>query len=240
MGILIDIPSQTLDCTKGFLGVIIPCAIVLLLIHAFVEIPRPVFRKVLHTVAFGSSAFMVRIAASWPAAALTSVLFAVVVYPLLAIAERIPGYDELLTQKKPGEVKKSLLLLFLGEAVVIAIGWGVTSCQAIAVAAILMWGVGDAAAALVGIYLGEHVIPWSISDGKKTFEGTGAMLVCALILGFASLILLTDASLAKVALVIVPSAIICAASELVSKDGNDTVLVPLATVISLSLLWIIL
>lgn len=240
MGTTTDILSQTLACTKGFLSLIIPCAIVLLIIHAVVAIPRPVFRKVLHTVAFGSSAFMVRIAGSWPAAALTSVLFAVVVYPLLAIAERIPGYDELLTQKKPGEVKKSLLLLFIGEAVVIAIGWGATGCQAIAIAAILMWGVGDAAAALVGIYLGKHVIPWSISDGKKTFEGTGAMLVCALILGFASLLCFTDAPFLKVALTIIPSTAICAASELVSKDGNDTVLVPLATVISLSVLWMVL
>lgn len=227
---------DTLACSFRFLALILPCAAVLLAIRLLCPVPRPIFRKMLHVIAFGSSAFLVAEAASWQAASLTMVLFAAVVYPLLAMGERIPGFDSLLTQKKPGEIKRSLVLLFVGEAAVVALGWGLLGERAVAVAAILMWGVGDAAAALVGIYFGTHVVHLSIGDGKKTWEGTGAMFAAAFACGMLVLVLFEGLPVAKALCVVVPAAAISAVTELASKDGNDTIWVPLATVAALALL----
>lgn len=45
-------------------------------------------------------------------AALTSVIIAVLVYPLLSLFENESWYGKLFVQKSPGEVKRSLLMVF--------------------------------------------------------------------------------------------------------------------------------
>ena len=236
----IELVMETLACTGRFLAVILPAAAVLMGVYVLFKVPRPIFRKLLHVVAFGSSAWIVIEAASWQAASLTMVLFAIAVYPILAIAEdTVPVYNDVFVQKRPGEIKRSLVLLFVGEAVVVAIGWGLFGRRAGAAASILMWGVGDAAA-LVGIYLGRHVVRWRIADGKKTWEGTCAMLVFALACGFGVFVLAGGFALPTIAAAVLPTAAVSAVTELASKDGNDTVWVPLATVMSLSLLLVAL
>ena len=230
----IPLARDTILCSLRFLALIAPCAIMLIALYFLVRIPKPIFRKLLHAIAFGSSAFLVAEAASWQAASLSMALFAVVVYPILAVAEKdVPVYDDLFVQKRPGEIKRSLMLLFLGEAVVVALGWGLGGQRMIAVAAILMWGEGDAAAALVGIYFGRHVVRWKHADGKKTWEGTGAMFATALVCGIAVMVLFGSASLGRALAFAAPAATVAAVTELASKDGNDTVWVPLATVVTL-------
>ena len=237
----IPLVRDTILCSLRFLALIIPWAIVLILLYLLVKIPKPIFRKLLHAIAFGSSAFLVAEAASWQAASLTMVLFAIVVYPILAIAEKdVAAYDDVFVQKKPGEIKRSLMLLFVGEAVAVALGWGLAGERAIAAAAILMWGIGDAAAALVGIYFGKHVVKLPIADGEKTWEGTCAMFLSALICGFGIFTVLKGVSPALAFSVCVPTAAISALVELASKDGNDTVWVPLATVAALALFHMLL
>jgi dolichol kinase len=97
-----------------------------------------------------------------------------------------------------------------------------------------MWGEGDAAAALVGIYLGKHVVRWGIADGKKTWEGTLAMFATALICGMFVFVALKGMPPLNTLAAIAPTAAVSAIVELASKDGNDTVWVPLATVTMLS------
>ena len=87
---------------------------------------------------------------------------------------------------------------------------------------------------LVGIHLGRHVVRWCIADGKKTWEGTYAMFVTALVCGFLIFTVLEGASPATALVACVPISAIAALVELASKDGNDTVWVPLATVVVLS------
>ena len=231
----IELVRDTFVCSARFLAAIIPAAIVLIVLWLLFKIPRPIFRKMLHVVAFGSSAFLVAEAPTWQSASLSMVLFALAVYPILQIAEHeVPVYGDVFVQKRPGEVKRSLMLLFFGEAVVVAIGWGFAGERAIAAAAILMWGEGDAAAALVGIYLGKHVVRWVIADGKKTWEGTLAMFATALICGMFVFVALKGMPPLNTLAAIAPTAAVSAIVELASKDGNDTVWVPLATVTMLS------
>ena len=228
--------SQTAACFARFLLVIAVCAISLLLVRAIIPIPRPIFRKLLHIIAFGTSAYLVAISASWQAAALAMVLFAAVIYPLLYVLEGSSWYAPLFIEKKPGEIKKSLLLLFLGEAAVVAIGWGLAGERAIAAAAILMWGVGDGFAALVGIYLGRHPLPRAISDGKKTWEGSAAMFLTAMACGAVTLHRMLSLPPITLLAVTLPTAALAAFTELASREGNDTVTVPLVTVTALAVL----
>ncbi|MDE6281326.1 MAG: TSUP family transporter, partial [Oscillospiraceae bacterium] len=166
---------STLRCFGEYLLFIIPAAALLLILHFALDIPRVVFRKLLHLPAFCSAAVIVWRADSWQAASLTLVLFAAIVYPVLCLAQRWEGYDSLLVQKAPGEIKKSLLLLFLCDAALVALCWGAFDLPWAAVAAILMWGSGDGAAALVGHRFGKHHVRLPLADPKKTWEGSAAM-----------------------------------------------------------------
>ena len=56
----------------------------------------------------------------------------------IALASDILG-----VQKTPGEIRKSLLMLFLMFASVITVTWGLFDEPHIAAAAILMWGTGE-------------------------------------------------------------------------------------------------
>lgn len=51
----------------------------------------------------------------------TALLFAAVVYPILCALENRPWFAGLFVQKGPGEVKKSLLLLFVMDAALVAV-----------------------------------------------------------------------------------------------------------------------
>ena len=94
-----------------------------------------------------------------------------------------------------------------------------------------MWGVGDAAAALVGIPFGKHKVKISFLNGKKSWEGSCAMLLAATIIGSSLLSLYCgyDAGLSwKCALAMaLPGTLV----ELVSPSEWDTVTVPVLMLI---------
>ena len=228
--------GQVIDCNIHFLGFIVSGALILIAVFLLFKIPGYIFRKLLHIVAFVSLVVMTINAGTWQAAAITSVVFALVVYPILTLFENTQFYDRLFVQKKKGEVKISLLLLFIMYAVLIAFCWGLLGKPYIAVAAILMWGVGDAAAAIVGIRFGKHKIKWRIADGKKTWEGTAAMFAFALVSGIVGLLCTGEVTLAQSIIYPIIAAPFAALTELVSKGGNDTVTVPVAVTLVMALI----
>ena len=227
-------------CMGRFLAFLVCGIAVLLPIWKFLKVPSYIFRKLLHILAFSALVEMTLSTEEWTVAAITALLFAALTYPVLCVLERYPWYDRLFVQKKPGEVKKSLVLLFGMIAAVIAFAWGVLGDRGIAVAATLMWGTGDAAAAIIGIAFGKHVVAWRFADGKKTWEGTLAMFVTAFIVGCAILTLHTALPFWAVVLIILPASAAAALTELISKGGNDTVTVPLTVTACLSLAFLVL
>ena len=232
----ITIVVQILDCLGKFTMYIIPCVAVLLPIRFFTEVPHFVFRKLLHLIAFSCTTFMIIVAESWQAASLTSCLIAVLLYPFLAILEKESWYNNLFVQKKPGEIKNSLLMLFLMFAVVTAIACGIFSMPYIAATAILMWGTGDAAAALVGIPLGKHKVHLRPADGSKSWEGTAAMFLVSFVCGFVVLFLYCHFPFLKAILPAFTGAIVGAVTELFTPSEYDTVTVPTVILIILLLL----
>ena len=217
---------QVLRCFVFLLMFIIPCLLVLLPIRFLTKVPSFVFRKLLHIVAFTGISLMILWAESWQAAAITSGLLAVILYPILHLAEKQPWFNRLFVQKSPGEIKKSMLLLFVMFTTLIAIAWGIFDQVELAVASILMWGVGDAAAGLVGIPFGKHKVRCRFTDGKKSWEGSFAMLLSSFAVGFLVLTLTQKIGWPRALLSAGIGALIGAATELFSPSEYDTVTVP--------------
>ncbi len=225
--------ESTILCFGKLLVFIVPAAAFLVLLNYTLKIPRPVFRKLLHLVAFSSTAVVVYVADNWQAASLTLAVFAALVYPALCLAQSWKGYDQLFVQKKPGEIKKSLLLLFLSESALVAVCWGFFHLPYIAVTAILMWGTGDGAAALVGHRFGKHHVALPLADPKKTWEGSGAMAGVSAAVGLLCLLLMTEAPWYLCLLSVFLTAVLGAYTELVSRNGDDTVTVPVVNAVTL-------
>ena len=217
---------ETVVCFGKYLLFIIPAALVLIAVKFVLKPSSVLFRKLLHGAAFLSPVVVMLLTESWLAASLSLVLFAAVVYPVLALCERIKGFSELLTEKKAGEIKKSLLLMFITAAVIIALMWGLFGHAYIAAAGILMWGCGDAAAALVGKRFGKHKVAMKFADHEKTWEGSGAMFAVSSVVGVAMLLFTSGMSWYWCIAAAVVTSLAGAYTELVTKGGNDTVTVP--------------
>ena len=198
----------------------------LLILHFTMNIPQVVFRKLLHLPAFCSAAVVVWRADSWQAASLTLALFAVIVYPVLHLLQGWNGYDRLFVQKKPGEVKRSLLLLFLTDAALVALCWGGFDLPWIAVAGILMWGSGDGTAALIGHRFGKHHVMLPLADPKKTWEGSGAMAAVSTVTGTVVMLVLSGMPWYCCLLMALTASLFGAYTELISRNGDDTITVP--------------
>ena len=218
--------SDMLHCLGMLLAYVIPCVLLLLPIRFLTKLPSFVFRKLLHIVAFSCVTLMILAAKSWQAAALVSLLVAVAVYPILALLEKYSWYGRLFVQKSPGEIKRSLLMLFLMFAAITAVTWGIFSRPYLTAASILMWGTGDAAAALVGVPFGRHKVRSRLTDGKKSWEGSAAMLAVSFLGGVLVLVLAQGLSLGQALLFSFPAALAGTATELVSNSEWDTVTVP--------------
>lgn len=217
---------ETLQCLGRLVLYIIPCVLVLLPIRFLTRTPSFVFRKLLHIVAFTCFSVMMLTARHWQPAALTCVIIAALIYPLLSLFEHEPWYGRLFVQKSPGEIKRSLLMLFFMFAAVIAVAWGLFHKPHAAAAAILMWGVGDTAAVLVGIPLGRHRVRFRPVDGRKSWEGSGAMLAVSTLAGTALLRLYGGCPVGQALGCALTMAAAGTVAELISPGEWDTVTVP--------------
>ena len=220
---------DTLRCLGIFASFIIPCVLILLPIRLLTGIPSFVFRKFLHIVGFSSITIMILTAPSWQSAALVSVMIAAAVYPVLYQLEKEPWYAKLFVQKGPGEIRKSLLMLFLMIAAVTAVTWGMFGKPFLCAAAILMWGTGDAAAALIGIPCGKHKVMIKPADGKKSWEGSCAMFAVAFVCGSCVLYFGSGMPVQTALLTAAAASLFGTATELFSPSEWDTVTVPAVT-----------
>lgn len=87
-------------------------------------IPSEVTRKSLHFVLLGSFIIFMLSFKTWQATSMAAIVFEVLVYPVLAFLEKYPKFSELTTERKQGELKNSLMLVFTMFAIVVAICWG--------------------------------------------------------------------------------------------------------------------
>ncbi|MBP7279706.1 MAG: phosphatidate cytidylyltransferase [Sedimentibacter sp.] len=207
----------------------IVCATFALIIRKFTRVPDELYRKLLHFILIGSAPVLLYMFSSWQNSVIASVIFAALIYPVLSFAQGWKGYSDLLAERDDGEIKRSLVLVFVMLAFVIYICWGILGARYLALAVILGWGLGDAAAALVGKRFGRRRLEGKFVDGKKTLEGSLAMFIVSFIAIITVLIL--NSSLPWH--VYIPVALITAAVgsivELNTKNGFDTITCPAAT-----------
>lgn len=203
-------------------------ASVALVCRVLIRIPDELFRKILHCILLGSLLGFVFGFKTWWISAGTAVTFAVVVYPILAFFERFHKFSELTTERKHGELKSSLLLVFGMFAAVMAICWGWLGDKYLVLASVYAWGFGDATAALIGKRFGKHKIKWKYIDGKKSFEGTFAMFITSFVSVLIVLACRGGLDVIGWILTAVITALVSAGAELYSKDGMDTVICPMA------------
>ena len=225
---LFSIPliRELFTCLYRLVLYIVPCVSVLAPVRFFTKVPSFVFRKLLHIVAFTCFTVMLLSTDSWQAAALTSLTVAAVIYPILLLFEKEEWYGTFFVQKHEGEIKNSLLMLFIMFAAVIAVAWGFFHEPHIAAAAILMWGTGDAAAALIGIPFGKHKIMISPVNGRKSWEGSIGMFIVSFTAGLIILLAVAKYSLPSAIISALAGALAGTATELFSATEWDTVTVP--------------
>jgi phytol kinase len=187
-------------------------------------------RKIQH-VAYSLSVFLLlEMFSAWYMAIAAAFLLVILAYPVLILAEKSGWYKKTFVDReaKGGELRKQLILVQLSFAVLIFVYWGLlgSSWYYIVAVSIMAWGFGDAAAALVGKAIGRRRVIHALLDGRKTYEGTGAMVLFAGGAIFFTLLLYAGKpwyiSLA-IAVIVAP---VCAVVELFSKRGIDTLTVP--------------
>lgn len=215
----------------AFVGYYVAMVTLLFLARRLIGISGELYRKLFHIGVAGSVFVLLHAFTLWHVSTATAVVFGFLVYFVIGWAERFPRAMRALEEREPGEIRSSLALMFLTIAVLIALGWGWLGDEYkfTVVVSIMAWGFGDASAALIGKRWGKQRLTHEWVDGKKTVEGTLAMLAFA-----AAAILVTLVAYTAwpwylcvvVALLVAPAA---AGTELVSHQGVDTVTVPLAT-----------
>ena len=201
--------------------------------RALIRIPDELFRKCLHCILLGSLLVFMVSFETWWICALTAVGFALIVYPILALFEHFKGYSELTTERKKGELKASLLLVFGMFAVVVSVCWGWLNDRHLVLASVYAWGFGDAAAALVGKKWGKHKIHLWIADTRKSWEGSAAMFLLSLLSVLIILLHRGGISVISCMIIAILTAAVSTLAEMFSKDGHDTVICPLSAMVVL-------
>lgn len=203
-------------------------ASVALTLRRLIRIPDELFRKLLHFILLASYIPFAFAYDTWWLSVLLALILEVLIYPILAWAEKLPRFSSFVNERKGGEFKHSLLLAFTMLALCNSVCWGLLGDKYLGLACMYAWGVGDAFAALIGKKYGKHKITWKYADRKKSLEGSAAMFVSS---GIAvACVLLAHDHLTLPAYILIPAAGSAAATvvEILSKEGYDTVLCPTA------------
>lgn len=203
----------------------------MLFLRWMLTIPDELFRKILHSILLLSYIPFAFAFDVWWHSVLFAVAFEALVYPLLALAERLAMFSSFVNERKKGEFKHSLLLAFTMLAVCNTVCWGLLGDRYLGLACMYAWGVGDAFAALFGKKFGKHKIKWKYADHRKSVEGSAAMFVTSAVAVLC--VLLAHDHLSTIGYIVVPvaGAGVATLVEMVTPDGKDTVTCPTAAML---------
>lgn len=225
-----------------YLGYYVAMVALLYPLRKYTKIPGELFRKMLHISVAGSVFVLLHAFEHWYLAAAVALVVCLVAYVVVHRFEARPALLRAFKERQPGELRSSLTLMFVTMAALITLGWGVLGAESkfLVAGAIMAWGFGDAAAALIGKSRGKRKLNGRFIDNKKTVEGTAAMFGFATAALFLVLLFSTGYPWYWSALIAVLVAPVAAVTELVSHQGVDTITVPFATFAWLALLtWVL-
>ena len=212
--------------TAIFFAFVIPAATIMLTLRSLVKIPDELFRKILHFILLGAYIPLCFGFETWWMAAALIAVFALVLYPILTLASRIPGFTKFTTQRKEGEFISSMILALATMAASISICWGIFGDRYLVLACVYAWGVGDAFAALIGKQFGKHKTNLPFADPRKSWEGSAAMFLSAVFSVLTVLMVRGGLGFGACLLIALPAAAATTYVELITKDGLDTITCP--------------
>lgn len=201
------------------------------LFKALTRAPKELIRKIQH-IGYSFSIFLlVRLFDTWYAAVGAAFVLLLLGYPVLWALEKTSLYKRLSVDRaaQGGELRKQLLFVQLSFALLIFIFWGLLGRKwhFLIPVAVMAWGFGDAAAALVGKFWGKRHVLHRWIEGAKTWEGTGAMIAFTAPAVFLTMMFYGGQTWYVSLLVAVIAAPACGFIELFSKRGTDTLTIPL-------------
>lgn len=214
---------------RGFLifwGYLIPAAIAMFLTRRFTKINDELFRKIMHFILLGAYIPLLFGFTVWWHCLAFLLPFSALLYPLLKLAVKIPGFSSFVNERKKGEYASSMLLAFVVMALSVAIGWGVMNDKFVVLASVYAWGVGDGFAALIGKKYGKRKITWKFADNKKSVEGSLAMLISSTIAVLIVLLVRGGIHPLWAIAISIVAASLSTLVELCSMNGLDTILCP--------------
>lgn len=219
---------------------VIPAAAIMLTARRFLNIPDELFRKILHCILLGAYLPLLFAFDTWWISAGFVAVLIVIIYPILALAGRIPAFSSFVNERKQGEFKSSMVLALVTAILSICICWGLFGDRLLVLACVYAWGVGDAFAALVGKRFGRHRIRLPFADPRKSAEGSAAMFLASLLSVLAVLLIRGGMSFWSCLMISLIAAAATTYAELCTKGGMDTVTCPaVAMVVILPLIHLL-
>lgn len=207
---------------------VIPAAAIMLLARACLKIPDELFRKILHFILLGAYFPFLFGFHTWWICAGFAVGLIVIIYPILALAGRLPAFSTFVNERKKGELNNSMVLALAMVALSVSICWGLLDDKLLTMACVYAWGVGDAFAALVGKQFGRHKIRLPFADPHKSWEGSAAMFLSAVLSVLTVLLIRGGLDFGSCLLISLAAATVTTYVELCTRDGMDTVTCPIA------------
>ena len=198
----------------------------------YTRVPSEFIRKAQHIGYCLSIFLLLHLFSTWYAAIAASSVLVLVGYPVLLLFERASWYSRAFADRAAGggEFRRSHLLVQATYSVLIALLWGALGVRWAPVigVAVVGWGFGDAAAALVGKAWGRRYVLVRWVDRAKTWEGSAAMVVVCVVAFFLTLFFYVGLPWLQSLVIAFIAAPVCGLVELVTRRGLDTLTVPLA------------
>ena len=210
---------------------IIPAALTMFVSRRMFKIPDELFRKILHFILLIAYIPVVFAFETWWIAAGFVAAMIVLLYPLLALAEKLPAFAAFINERREGEIKNSMVLALTIMVISICACWGGFGDKYLVLACVYAWGVGDAFAALFGKKFGKHKIRMKFADPHKSVEGSAAMFVTSATAVFAVMMLRGGLGAAECLVIAACAAAVSTFMELCTKNGYDTFTCPAVAMI---------
>jgi len=199
-----------------------------IILRIYFKAPFELVRKMLHLVITLSIFPLLYFFSTWFMAVLAAFLLVLIMYPVLKWVEDSSFFKRVAVEREGGEFKKSLVIVQLSIATQLFIFWGLLGedWKYVAIVSVLAWGLGDAAAALVGKSFGRRKVQHKLVDGMKTVEGSHSMLIVSSLAAFIVLLMHGGSPWYFSLVVAFIVGIVSSVVELFSRRGMDTLTVP--------------
>lgn len=210
---------------------ILPAAAIMLCARRVLKIPDELFRKILHFILLGAYIPLLFAFQTWWIASGFVLILILLLYPILALAGRIPAFSSFVNERKKGEFKSSMVLALSMMVVSSSVCWGFCGDKLLVLACVYAWGVGDAFAALIGKQFGRHKLRLPFADHRKSAEGSAAMFGSSVLSVMAVLFVRGGLGFCSGLLISLAAAAATTVVEMCTKDGLDTITCPTAAML---------